>query len=220
MIDSRASDGGLVVRRRRECVECSRRYTTYERVEKTARLMVVKKDGSRVPFDPENVLKGLQAACGKRPVAEEDKLRVAQETEEEIHREFEKQTAERYLRPGFAFGGSCLPKDLRATLSVARERSVPVPMLGGVLESNRVQVERLLERIVTPARPSVAIIGLSFKEDTDDVRESPMVTLVEQLCGKGHPVRIYDETLSVGTLIGANRSYALSSIPHLSDLLG
>jgi transcriptional repressor NrdR len=81
----------LVIRRRRECLECSKRFTTYERVERTARLMVVKKDGSRVPFDPEHVLKGVQAACGKRPVPEEAKLRLASETEEQVHREFDRE---------------------------------------------------------------------------------------------------------------------------------
>jgi len=91
VIDSRASDGGLLIRRRRECMECRRRYTTYERVEKTARLMVIKRDGSRVPFDLENIVKGVQSACGKRPVAEEAKLRIAQETEDELHREFDRE---------------------------------------------------------------------------------------------------------------------------------
>ncbi len=91
VIDSRASEGGLVIRRRRECNECRKRYTTYERVEKTARVVVVKKDGSRVPFESQSVLKGLQAACGKRPVSEEIKQRIAAETEEEIHREFDRE---------------------------------------------------------------------------------------------------------------------------------
>lgn len=91
VIDSRGSNDGLVIRRRRECLECSKRYTTYERVEKTARLMVVKRDGSRVPFDLDNVLKGVQAACGKRPVPEEAKLRLATEIEEELHREFDRE---------------------------------------------------------------------------------------------------------------------------------
>ncbi len=91
VIDSRSSDGGLVVRRRRECNDCRKRYTTYERVEKTARVVVVKKDGSRVPFEAENVLHGLQAACGKRPVSEETKHRIAVETEDEIHREFDRE---------------------------------------------------------------------------------------------------------------------------------
>ena len=91
VIDSRASDGGLLIRRRRECNECRKRYTTYERVEKTARVVVVKKDGSRVPFEAQSVLKGLQAACGKRPVSEGIKQRIAAETEEEIHREFDRE---------------------------------------------------------------------------------------------------------------------------------
>jgi transcriptional repressor NrdR len=91
VVDSRSSDGGVMIRRRRECLDCTRRYTTYERVEKTARLMVIKKDGTRVPFEFENVLRGVQAACGKRPIAEEMKVRLAQETEEELHREFERE---------------------------------------------------------------------------------------------------------------------------------
>jgi len=91
VIDSRASDGGVVVRRRRECLVCEKRFTTYERVERAARLMVVKKDGSRVPFDPQNVLRGIQAACGKRPVSEDAKLQIIREIDEEIHREFERE---------------------------------------------------------------------------------------------------------------------------------
>jgi transcriptional repressor NrdR len=91
VIDSRASDGGAVIRRRRECLVCSRRFTTYERVEKTARLMVVKKDGSRVPFNGENILKGVQASCGKRPVSEESKLKLVHDVEEQVQREFDRE---------------------------------------------------------------------------------------------------------------------------------
>jgi len=91
VIDSRASDGGLVIRRRRECLACHRRYTTYERVEKTHRLMVVKKDGSRVPFNAENILRGVQAACGKRPIPEDLKDNLVQEIEDELHREFDRE---------------------------------------------------------------------------------------------------------------------------------
>jgi transcriptional repressor NrdR len=91
VIDSRASDGGLVIRRRRECLACHRRYTTYERVEKTHRLMVVKKDGSRVPFNAENILRGVQAACGKRPISEDVKDNLVQEIEDELHREFDRE---------------------------------------------------------------------------------------------------------------------------------
>ncbi len=91
VIDSRSSEGGVVIRRRRECLGCQKRYTTYERVEKTARLMVVKKDGTRVPFDAQKVLAGLQSACGKRPISEEVKARLVQIVEEEIHHEFDRE---------------------------------------------------------------------------------------------------------------------------------
>lgn len=91
VIDSRASDAGRVIRRRRECLACSKRFTTYERVEQTSRLMVVKRDGSRVPFDPERVLAGVMNACGKRPVPDRDKRRLIEVVEEELSREFERE---------------------------------------------------------------------------------------------------------------------------------
>ncbi len=91
VIDSRACDGGSAIRRRRECVSCTRRFTTYERIEKTARLAVVKKDGTRSPFDIQKILAGVQAACGKRPIPEEIKVRLAQQVEEEIHRKYERE---------------------------------------------------------------------------------------------------------------------------------
>lgn len=125
----------------------------------------------------------------------------------------------KYLMPGLAFGGSCLPKDLRAMLDMARQTAKPLPMLAGTLKSNAVQIDALAKRLISPDRPTVGIVGLAFKQDTDDVRESPMVTLVEMLSGKGHPVRVYDAELSLATLVGANRAFALQSIPHLADLL-
>ncbi|MBC8522896.1 transcriptional repressor NrdR [PVC group bacterium] len=91
VIDSRASDGGQAVRRRRECQHCNRRFTTFERVEKTSRLMVIKQDGTRVPFDQEKVLRGLQAACGKRPIPEDKKIAIVHEVEEELIREFDRE---------------------------------------------------------------------------------------------------------------------------------
>jgi len=91
VIDSRASDGGLVIRRRRECSTCEKRFTTYERVEKTHRLMVVKRDGSRVPFNQDNILQGVQSACGKRPIPEEIKNSLVLAIEEEVHREFDRE---------------------------------------------------------------------------------------------------------------------------------
>lgn len=97
VIDSRASDAGKSIRRRRECLGCSRRFTTYERVEQTARLMVVKRDGSHSPFNRENVLKGILAACGKRPISEEIKVRVVDEVEDELHREFDREVQSRAI---------------------------------------------------------------------------------------------------------------------------
>lgn len=91
VIDSRSTDGGRVIRRRRECLRCERRFTTYERVEQAGRLVVVKRDGSRVPFSPENIIRGVSNACGKRPIAEEVKQRLAEEVEEELHAEFERE---------------------------------------------------------------------------------------------------------------------------------
>lgn len=97
VIDSRAADGGKMVRRRRECLGCKRRFTTYERVEQTARLVVVKRDGTRVPFSRENVLRGVVAACGKRPIPEETKERLADEIEEELHRDFDREVLSRMV---------------------------------------------------------------------------------------------------------------------------
>lgn len=125
----------------------------------------------------------------------------------------------RYLKPGFAFGGSCLPKDLRGMLDAARDTATAIPMLAGTVTSNQAQIDALLKRVVSPKRPKVAIVGLAFKEGTDDVRESPMVAVTERLTGKGHPVAIYDKHLALQHLTGANLAFALESIPHLADLL-
>jgi GDP-mannose 6-dehydrogenase len=125
----------------------------------------------------------------------------------------------KYLKPGLAFGGSCLPKDLRAILDKARETATDLPMLAGLLVSNGMQIDSLLRRVTSEERPKVGLVGLAFKEGTDDVRESPLVTVVEQLCGKGHHVRIYDEHLSPQALVGANRSFAFNAIPHLTELI-
>jgi GDP-mannose 6-dehydrogenase len=125
----------------------------------------------------------------------------------------------RYLRPGTPFGGSCLPKDLRALLDAAREVAADLPMLDGTLDSNRIQIETLVSRLAARPRVSVGIVGLAFKEGTDDVRESPAVAVVERLLGKGHSLKIYDRYLSFQSLTGSNLSFALQSIPHLAELL-
>lgn len=124
-----------------------------------------------------------------------------------------------YLRPGFAFGGSCLPKDMRSLLALARDKDVATPFLGGVLPSNDAVVERALALITAGGRKPVALLGLAFKPGTDDLRESPFVALAERLLGKGYPLRIFDRHVEVARLVGSNRSYIEREIPHLEALM-
>ena len=127
--------------------------------------------------------------------------------------------SEAYLRPGFAFGGSCLPKDLRALVWAARAHDVEVPVLASILPSNDRQVDQAVEKVLATHKRRIGVIGLAFKPDTDDLRESPVVTLVEQLIGKGCDVRIFDRHVSMARLVGANRRYIEGEIPHISSLL-
>src|SRR5438105_4132207 len=127
--------------------------------------------------------------------------------------------SEAYLRPGFAFGGSCLPKDVRALTHVARRSDVPVPLLSSITPSNEHQIRRGIDRILRAGRRRVGVVGLAFKAGTDDLRESPMVTLVETLIGKGCTVRIYDPDVRTAALTGANRRYIEREIPHISSLM-
>ena len=124
-----------------------------------------------------------------------------------------------YLSPGMAFGGSCLPKDLRALVYEARRSDVPVPLLEAVLGSNEVHLKAAIDRVLAHGRPRTAILGLSFKSGTDDLRESPMVRLVEGLLGKGVPLRIYDPNVKLSALVGANREYIQREIPHIGSLI-
>jgi GDP-mannose 6-dehydrogenase len=124
-----------------------------------------------------------------------------------------------YLRPGFAFGGSCLPKDIRGFLALARQRDVSVPMLQTLLPSNDTIVDRAFEAIMRRGRQPVALFGLAFKPGTDDLRESPFVMLAEKLLGKGFDLRIYDRYVQVARLMGANRAYIDREIPHLERLM-
>jgi GDP-mannose 6-dehydrogenase len=124
-----------------------------------------------------------------------------------------------YLRPGFAFGGSCLPKDLRALQHMARMNGVDAPLLNGTAFTNELVVREVVERVLATRHRRVALLGLSFKSDTDDLRESPNVELAERLIGKGFEVRIYDPIVNPERLVGANRRQVESRLPHLNRLL-
>lgn len=124
-----------------------------------------------------------------------------------------------YLKPGFAFGGSCLPKDLRSISYHAKARDIPTPMLGSVLESNEHQVKKIIKKLMSYKGRSLGFLGLSFKDGTDDLRESPIVDVIETMIGKGYAVRIHDRNVSMAKLMGANKEYIEKEIPHISDLL-
>jgi GDP-mannose 6-dehydrogenase len=124
-----------------------------------------------------------------------------------------------YLTPGFAFGGSCLPKDLRALLYHARRADLEVPLLASILESNRRHIDRAFELVQRTGRKRIGLLGLSFKAGTDDLRESPSVELIERLIGKGYDVRIFDRNVSIARIQGANRQFIEREIPHISALM-
>jgi GDP-mannose 6-dehydrogenase len=124
-----------------------------------------------------------------------------------------------YLKPGFAFGGSCLPKDLRALLYKAKTLDVGLPILSSILPSNQLQIERGVQAVVDKGNREIGILGISFKAGTDDLRESPMVELTERLIGKGYDVRVYDRNVSLAAIHGANRDFITNKIPHLARLM-
>lgn len=124
-----------------------------------------------------------------------------------------------YLRPGFAFGGSCLPKDVRSFLSLADQRNVAVPFLKQLLPGNQAIIERAFDAVARHGRQPVSLFGLAFKQGTDDLRESPFVLLAERLLGRGFDLRIYDRFVQVARLMGANRAYIDREIPHLERLM-
>src|SRR6266571_915038 len=127
--------------------------------------------------------------------------------------------SEAYLRPGFAFGGSCLPKDLRALLHAARQADLSLPLLSAILPSNETQVRRAVEAVLRTRHRRVGLVGLSFKPGTDDLRESPIVALAETLIGKGCDVRVLDRSVTIARLVGANRRYIREEIPHIASLM-
>jgi GDP-mannose 6-dehydrogenase len=124
-----------------------------------------------------------------------------------------------YLRPGFAFGGSCLPKDLRSLLHLARVNGADMPLLTGTLTTNELVISEVVDRVVASPARTVALLGLSFKMETDDLRESPNVEVAERLIGKGFDVRIYDQVVNPSRLVGTNLRYVHAKLPHLGRLL-
>jgi GDP-mannose 6-dehydrogenase len=124
-----------------------------------------------------------------------------------------------YLLPGFAFGGSCLPKDLRALSYQAKMHDLQLPILTSILPSNEMQITRGLQLILGNGHTRIGVLGFSFKAGTDDLRESPMIEVIERLIGKGYDLRIYDKNVNIASLIGANRDFILNRIPHISKLM-
>ena len=124
-----------------------------------------------------------------------------------------------YLKPGFAFGGSCLPKDLRALSYQAKMHDLQLPILNAVLPSNEMQIARGVNLVMNGGSQRVGILGFSFKAGTDDLRESPVIEVIERLIGKGYDLRIYDRNVNIAALVGANRDFILNHIPHISRLM-
>jgi GDP-mannose 6-dehydrogenase len=124
-----------------------------------------------------------------------------------------------YLQPGFAFGGSCLPKDLRALLYSAKEHDLSLPLLESILPSNSEHIERAVDSVLRTNRKKVGVLGLSFKTGTDDLRESPLVHLVKRLLGEGCQIQIWDKNVTLGQLVGSNRQFIEEIIPHIGALL-
>lgn len=124
-----------------------------------------------------------------------------------------------YLKPGFAFGGSCLPKDLRALSYRAKELDLKLPLLDAILPSNQEHLDRVLDTVVAIGKKKLGVFGLSFKPGTDDLRESPLVHLIKRLLGEGFQVQVWDPCVSMGRLVGSNRQYIESMIPHIGSLL-
>ncbi|MGA9977032.1 MAG: nucleotide sugar dehydrogenase [Candidatus Sulfotelmatobacter sp.] len=124
-----------------------------------------------------------------------------------------------YLLPGFAFGGSCLPKDLRALSYQAKMQDLQLPILSSILPSNEIQITRGVQLITEKGHTRVGILGFSFKAGTDDLRESPLIEVIERLIGKGYDLRIYDKNVNIASLVGANRDFILNHIPHISKLM-
>ncbi|QDV27318.1 nucleotide sugar dehydrogenase [Aureliella helgolandensis] len=143
----------------------------------------------------------------------------AREVMEILCRDNKLNISDKYMKPGFAFGGSCLPKDLRACINFGKKADVAMPMAEGILSSNRLQIEQASERIMAFGKRRISLLGISFKEATDDLRESPLVHLAEILIGKGYDVRIYDPNVKYASIFGSNKDFIDIELPHLKSVL-
>jgi GDP-mannose 6-dehydrogenase len=143
----------------------------------------------------------------------------AQEVMQTLCQDVKLNASAAYLRPGFAFGGSCLPKDLRALVYRAGRLDLKLPLVESALPSNRCHIERAVNEVLALDAERIGLIGLAFKENTDDLRESPVVTMLEQLLGKGRQLRVFDPHIQLDDIYGTNRQYLLETIPHIGKLL-
>ncbi|PIE22601.1 MAG: GDP-mannose dehydrogenase [Planctomycetota bacterium] len=167
-----------------------------------------------------NIYHGLKVAFANEAGALLSQLGIdGREAMEIFCKDSQLNISKAYLRPGFAFGGSCLPKDLRAFLHLAQSEHVDLPLLRTVLPSNRAHLDRAFEQIRAHGRVKLALFGLAFKGGTDDLRESPIVRLAEKLLGKGYELRIYDPHVQTAKLTGANKAFIEKEIPHVDRLL-
>lgn len=162
-----------------------------------------------IKIDFANEVGSLAAACGADPA----KVMAAFCQDKRLN------ISPAYLKPGFAFGGSCLPKDTRAMTAMGRDNQIDLPLISSVLASNEAHLNRAVQKVLAVGRQTTVLLGLSFKTGTDDLRESPMVELAERLLGKGLPLSIYDADLCPNQLIGANARYVQEHLPHLKLLL-
>jgi GDP-mannose 6-dehydrogenase len=124
-----------------------------------------------------------------------------------------------YLRPGFAYGGSCLPKDLKALNTIAHDHYLEIPIIGNIERSNYLQKKYLFDELINSGKKKIGVLGISFKEGTDDLRQSPILDVVERLIGKGYTVNVYDENVNMSNIIGANKDFIMNKLPHISNLL-
>jgi len=167
-----------------------------------------------------NTFHALKVAFANEVGALSTALRIpAEEVMDTLCRDVKLNVSTAYLRPGFAFGGSCLPKDLRALVYRAGRLDLQLPLLGTVLPSNEQHLRRGVERVLDLPVERIGIFGLAFKENTDDLRESPVVSLLEQLIGKGRHLRVFDPHIRLEGIYGSNQRFLLDAIPHIGNLL-